>query len=48
MERYIKYIKERGARMFQGRNYYEGVYQYNLDEFLYSYLSEIGGKDTQY
>ena len=44
MERYIKYIKERGARMFQGRNYYEGVYQYNLDEFLYSYLSEIGGK----
>lgn len=44
MQKYIKYIKERGGLIFQGRNYYEGVYQYNLDQFLYSYITEMGGK----
>ena len=44
MERYIQYITERGGKMFTGRQYYEGIYQYNLDEFLYSYITELGGK----
>ncbi|SHF09813.1 PD-(D/E)XK nuclease superfamily protein, partial [Marinitoga hydrogenitolerans DSM 16785] len=44
MKRYIRYIKERGAVMFKGRNYYEGVYQYNLDQFLSLYVEAVDGK----
>ncbi|KLO21238.1 AAA-like domain-containing protein [Marinitoga sp. 1155] len=44
MKRYIRYIKERGAVMFKGRNYYEGVYQYNLDQFLGLYVEAADGK----
>ncbi|WP_240739272.1 AAA-like domain-containing protein [Marinitoga lauensis] len=44
MKRYIKYIKQRGAIMFKGRNYYEGVYQYNLDQFLSLYVEATNGK----
>ncbi|NUU98116.1 AAA-like domain-containing protein [Marinitoga sp. 1138] len=44
LERYIKYIKNRGAIMFKGRNYYEGVYQYNLDQFLSLYVEAAEGK----
>lgn len=44
LERYTKYIKQRGAIMFKGRNYYEGVYQYNLDQFLSLYVEAAEGK----
>ncbi|WGS64705.1 AAA-like domain-containing protein [Marinitoga aeolica] len=44
LERYTKYIKQRGAIMFKGRNYYEGVYQYNLDQFLSLYIEAGEGK----
>jgi len=44
LERYIRYIEQRGGIMFSGRNYYEGVYQYNLDQFLSTYVEIIGGK----
>ncbi|KAF2956256.1 AAA-like domain-containing protein [Marinitoga sp. 38H-ov] len=44
LKRYIKYIKQRGAVMFKGRNYYEGVYQYNLDQFLSLYIEAAEGK----
>nr|WP_240739243.1 AAA-like domain-containing protein [Marinitoga lauensis] len=44
LKRYIKYIKQRGAIMFKGRNYYEGVYQYNLDQFLSLYVEAAEGK----
>ncbi|SHE71971.1 PD-(D/E)XK nuclease superfamily protein, partial [Marinitoga hydrogenitolerans DSM 16785] len=44
MKRYIEYIKSRGAVMFKGRNYYEGVYQYNLDQFLSLYVEAADGK----
>ncbi|AFG35644.1 AAA-like domain-containing protein [Fervidobacterium riparium] len=44
LERYIRYIEQRGGIMFNGRNYYEGVYQYNLDQFLSTYVEIIGGK----
>ncbi|MBM7560245.1 AAA-like domain-containing protein [Marinitoga litoralis] len=44
MKRYIEYIKQRGAKMFKGRNYYEGVYQYNLDQFLSLYVEAVDGK----
>ncbi|KAF2956254.1 AAA-like domain-containing protein [Marinitoga sp. 38H-ov] len=44
LKRYIEYIKQRGAIMFKGRNYYEGVYQYNLDQFLSLYVEAIDGK----
>ena len=44
LERYIRYIQQRGGIMFSGRNYYEGVYQYNLDQFLSTYVEIIGGK----
>ncbi|WGS63941.1 AAA-like domain-containing protein [Marinitoga aeolica] len=44
MKRYIEYIKQRGAIMFKGRNYYEGVYQYNLDQFLSLYVEATEGK----
>ncbi|WGS63909.1 AAA-like domain-containing protein [Marinitoga aeolica] len=44
IRRYIKYIKQRGAIMFKGRNYYEGVYQYNLDQFLSLYIEAGEGK----
>ncbi|NUU97575.1 AAA-like domain-containing protein, partial [Marinitoga sp. 1138] len=43
-KRYIEYIKSRGAVMFKGRNYYEGVYQYNLDQFLSTYMGLLDGK----
>ncbi|MBM7560489.1 hypothetical protein JOC61_002306 [Marinitoga litoralis] len=42
IERYTKYIKQRGAIMFKGRN--EGVYQYNLDQFLRLYVEAAEGK----
>ncbi|WGS64339.1 AAA-like domain-containing protein [Marinitoga aeolica] len=44
MKRYTTYIKQRGAKMFKGRNYYEGVYQYNLDQFLSLYVEAAEGK----
>jgi hypothetical protein len=44
IERYTKYIKQRGAIMFKGKNYYEGVYQYNLDQFLSLYVEAAEGK----
>ncbi|BBE31119.1 hypothetical protein OSSY52_12600 [Tepiditoga spiralis] len=44
IKRYTKYIKTRGAIMFKGRNYYEGVYQYNLDQFLSLYVEAANGK----
>ncbi|NUU97829.1 AAA-like domain-containing protein, partial [Marinitoga sp. 1138] len=44
LERYTEYIKLRGAIMFKGRNYYEGVYQYNLDQFLSLYVEAAEGK----
>ncbi|NUV00552.1 transcriptional regulator, partial [Marinitoga sp. 1154] len=44
LKRYTEYIKSRGAVMFKGRNYYEGVYQYNLDQFLSAYIELLGGK----
>ncbi|WP_459995577.1 AAA-like domain-containing protein, partial [Marinitoga arctica] len=44
LKRYIEYIKERGAKMFKGKNYYEGVYQYNLDQFLSLYVEAAEGK----
>ncbi|WGS63910.1 AAA-like domain-containing protein [Marinitoga aeolica] len=44
LKRYIEYIKQRRAIMFKGRNYYEGVYQYNLDQFLSLYIEAAEGK----
>ena len=44
MKRYVKYIEKRGGSIFKGRNYYEGVYQYNLDIFLNTYMEELGGE----
>jgi hypothetical protein len=44
LNRYVKYVKERGGIMFKGRNYYEGVYQYNLDQFLSVYVEAVDGK----
>jgi len=44
LNRYVRYIKERGGIMFKGRNYYEGVYQYNLDQFLTVYVEAADGK----
>ena len=44
LNRYVEYIKLRGAKMFEGRNYYEGVYQYNLDQFLSLYVQAADGR----
>ncbi|OQY08911.1 MAG: transcriptional regulator [Marinitoga sp. 4572_148] len=44
MKKYIEYINKRGAVMFKGKKLYEGVYQYNLDIFLSTYMEELGGE----
>ncbi|SHF24020.1 PD-(D/E)XK nuclease superfamily protein, partial [Marinitoga hydrogenitolerans DSM 16785] len=44
MKKYIEYIKKRGGQMFKGKKLYEGVYQYNLDIFLNTYMEELGGE----
>src|SRR6056297_520516 len=43
IDKYRKYVEKRGGIQFKGRQHYEGVYQYNLDAFLTSYVEEIGG-----
>jgi len=44
IDKYITYVEKRGGIQFKGRKQYEGVYHYNLDAFLSSYVEELGGK----
>ena len=43
LDRYARYVSERGNVIFSGEKYREGVYHYSLDAFLASYVSVFGG-----
>jgi hypothetical protein len=44
LDRYAAYIRERGNVIFSGGKAKEGVYHYNLDAYLSSFLEFLGGR----
>ena len=44
LNRYAEYVRERGNIVFSGGKAQEGVYHYNLDAYLSSFLDFLGGR----
>jgi hypothetical protein len=44
LDRYADYIRERGNIIFSGGKAQEGIYHYNLDAYLSSFMDFLGGR----